>query len=122
VVDTDLVILGSASKPVRRLVNTIGQRVPLRPPIGLPLIAWSSVSEINRWLTVAKEAQPEVDSGMVHRPRQRSTDGTGSSRRPVSRRAHRGHRTELLNALQQVATSDGHEPTEPTVIRYHYQA
>jgi flavin reductase (DIM6/NTAB) family NADH-FMN oxidoreductase RutF/DNA-binding IclR family transcriptional regulator len=122
----DLVILGSASKPGRRLVNSIGQRVPFRPPIGLPLIAWSTDDEVDEWIRAAEVAQPEVDSALIrvqlNRVRTRGWSLALASQEQIALEAAVARlavdaptdiqKAEVLQALQRLAVTDFYEPAE----------
>ncbi|RYE43209.1 MAG: flavin reductase [Hyphomicrobiales bacterium] len=60
-VDDELVMLGSAGKPGRRLLHTVGQRVPVQAPIAIPLVAFSDTPAIEAWIAKAKAAHPQAD-------------------------------------------------------------
>lgn len=45
----DLVVLATAGQPVFGVASPVGHRVPLMPPIGVPLVAWAGDAEITAW-------------------------------------------------------------------------
>ena len=48
------------------LVLQVGQRVPLRPPIGSVFLAWSADDKVRRWLDRAQPALTAADVGQQH--------------------------------------------------------
>jgi flavin reductase (DIM6/NTAB) family NADH-FMN oxidoreductase RutF/DNA-binding IclR family transcriptional regulator len=68
----DMRLLAGASRSDRRLVNTLGQRIPLLPPIGIPLVAWRETAEIDRWTaSVGADADVAAIRELVARVRER---------------------------------------------------
>jgi len=50
-VGDDMVLLATAGRPGPMwLAFTVGQRVPLAPPLGTVFLAWASPAEVERWL------------------------------------------------------------------------
>jgi flavin reductase (DIM6/NTAB) family NADH-FMN oxidoreductase RutF/DNA-binding IclR family transcriptional regulator len=58
----DLVVLATAGQPIFGIAAPVGQRVPLMPPIGVPLVAWASDAEITAWKhRFAANLRPAID-------------------------------------------------------------
>jgi flavin reductase (DIM6/NTAB) family NADH-FMN oxidoreductase RutF/DNA-binding IclR family transcriptional regulator len=130
----ELVILASASKPGRRLVNVIGQRVPFLPPIGIPLIAWSGTDRIERWIDALTSAVPDADAtafpAMIDRVRERGWSLALASGPQISLEAAvarltpasptEEQKSEVMLALKGLADTGGYEP-EQLVAGDEYQ-
>jgi flavin reductase (DIM6/NTAB) family NADH-FMN oxidoreductase RutF/DNA-binding IclR family transcriptional regulator len=58
----DLVVLATAGEPAFGMAAPVGQRVPLIPPIGIPLVAWASDAEITAWKhKLGEKMQPALE-------------------------------------------------------------
>lgn len=51
-----------AHSELSRVTMRIGQRTPLRPPVGAPFIAWSSEAEIAEWLKRGDQSPEMVEA------------------------------------------------------------
>lgn len=55
----DIMCLARAQAPGQRAAMRIGQRVPLRPPLGATYFAWAATEEVDSWIARAEGTDPE---------------------------------------------------------------
>jgi DNA-binding IclR family transcriptional regulator len=55
----DIMCLARAQAPGQRAQMRIGQRVPLRPPLGATYYAWAAAEEVDSWIARAEGTDPE---------------------------------------------------------------
>jgi flavin reductase (DIM6/NTAB) family NADH-FMN oxidoreductase RutF/DNA-binding IclR family transcriptional regulator len=122
-VDGDLVILASAGKPGRRLVRSVGQRVPLVPPVGIALVAWRSADDVERWITAVTapaRADDQTLRGKIDRVRRRGWAVALASREQLTLEAAvteldpnsptSEQEERLASAVGRMVAGEGYEP------------
>lgn len=66
--DDEIIVVGRSSHASQYgTVLTVGQRLPLAPPVGSVFLAWSSADEIDRWL---QRAQPSPTAERIEQYRE----------------------------------------------------
>lgn len=124
VIGDQLVVVGSSSERTEAATHQrLGQRMPFRPPLALPLIAWQPEDAIERWLDRAPAAlDPEQLRLMVDRVRERGWSIV--LRSPEQHRFERavadlpvvGGSPEQIDELRQATNSLRLDNYEPEVI------
>lgn len=123
-VEGELTILASAGRPSRRLVNTIGQRIPLLPPIGSSLVAWSGDDGVDAWLARLDGSTTDADAAtlraMVERVRARGWSVALSGPEQLALEAAVAHlavpkptqeqRQQLRVLIEQLLVTGSYEP------------
>jgi flavin reductase (DIM6/NTAB) family NADH-FMN oxidoreductase RutF/DNA-binding IclR family transcriptional regulator len=122
VVGAEIVNLGGASKPGRRLTRDVGHRLPFQAPVGVTNIAWSPTEEIEKWVLKGLSASPDAEEGkvrsLIERARTRgwslvpSTSARIAFGDAVARSSAAGQypTQEVLDAFGQLVASEGSEP------------
>lgn len=64
-VDDELHIIASAGKPGRRLVGSVGQRVPFLPPVGMAIAAWEDERRAWSWIEHVTSASDQETAGAL---------------------------------------------------------
>ena len=122
VVGAEIVNLGGASKPGRRLTRDVGHRLPFQAPIGVTNIAWSPAEDIEKWVLKGLSANPDAEEGkvrsLIERARTRgwslvlSTSARIAFGDAVARSSAAGQypTQEVLDAFGQLVVSEGSGP------------
>jgi len=122
VVGAEIVNLGGASKPGRRLTRDVGHRLPFQAPVGVINIAWSPTEDIEKWVLKGLSANPDAEEGkvrsLIERARTRgwslvlSTSARIAFGDAVARSSAAGQypTQEVLDAFGQLVVSEGSEP------------
>lgn len=124
--DDELVIIASAGKPGRRLVGSVGQRVPFLPPVGMAIAAWASDFETAQWIRRVTATTDRVDELILEKklnivkrrgwalalasPAQMMLEAAVAQLDPRSPTSHQ--QAEVAAAVTQMVTADGYEPAE----------
>jgi flavin reductase (DIM6/NTAB) family NADH-FMN oxidoreductase RutF/DNA-binding IclR family transcriptional regulator len=122
VVGAEIVNLGGASKPGRRLTRDVGHRLPFQAPVGVTNIAWSPTEDIEKWVLKGLSANLDAEEGkvrsLIERARTRgwslvpSTSARIAFGDAVARSSAAGQypTQEVLDAFGQLVVSEGSEP------------